>query len=104
MAYEDELKRDQGGQIGRPGMGLNYVGDTRRPMTDEEKVSDLFTYHPPREEQVLKYVAVRDAAKHLAMVILHHVPAGADRTAAIRLLRECVMTSNAAIALDGRSL
>jgi hypothetical protein len=101
MAYEDELKKEQG-QIGRPGMGLNYAAS--RPISDEEKVSELFTYHSPNAEQTQRYVTVRDAAKHLAMVLLHNVPAGADRTAAIRQLRECVMTANAAIALNGMSL
>ncbi|HWF05568.1 MAG TPA: hypothetical protein VHA06_17915 [Candidatus Angelobacter sp.] len=52
----------------------------------------------------MKYEGVGDAAKHLALVIWKLCPAGADRTDAIRKLREAVMTAKAAIALNGRSI
>ena len=44
------------------------------------------------------YVRLRDAARSFAQVVRDETPAGADQTAAIRKLRECVMTANAAIA------
>jgi len=34
-------------------------------------------------------------------VLIDNTPTSADQTAAIRLLREAVMTANAAIALEG---
>jgi hypothetical protein len=37
----------------------------------------------------------------LAMTILDNTPVCADQSAAIRHLRECVMTANGAIALNG---
>jgi hypothetical protein len=78
---------------------------TARPLSDEEIIKDLFTYHAPQnKETVMKYEVVRDAAKHLALQIWKACPYGADRTAAIRKLREAVMTANAAIALEGRSI
>lgn len=60
----------------------------------------LFMYHPPREDQLPKYELIRTAAKVFAKVILDSTPSGADQTFAIRLLRECVMTANASIALE----
>ncbi len=62
----------------------------------------LFKHHSPTAEQLSKYEAIRLAAKEFAKVVLANSPASADQTAAIRKLRECVMTANAAIALNGR--
>lgn len=70
----------------------------------DEKLSDFieraFTYHPPKEGQPERYVAIRDAAKELALAIAKNCPDSADRSAAIRKVREAVMTANAAIALE----
>jgi len=63
----------------------------------------IFSYHAPTgQEQLDKYQALRDAAKTFAQAIVDNAPACADQTAAIRHVREAVMTANAAIALDGR--
>jgi len=70
------------------------------PVT-KANVEDVFTYHAPSGDDPMHYGAVRAAAKQLAMVILECTPACADQQAAIRLLREAVMTANAAIALKG---
>jgi len=67
-------------------------------MSSEEVVETLFTYHPPTPDQIEDYQAIREEAKKLAVVILATVPAGPDRTAAIRKVREAVMTANAGIA------
>jgi len=68
---------------------------------DEKEISALFTYHPPTADQPPRYQAIRDAAKAMGMVIVQNCPKGPDRSAAIRKLRESVMTANAAIALEG---
>jgi hypothetical protein len=65
-------------------------------------IENIFTYHKPTAEQLPKYEAIRAKAKELANVIVANTPACADQTAAIRLLREAVMTANASIALDGK--
>ena len=62
----------------------------------------IFAYHSPSLEKSGKYGKLRDAARAFAQVIVEHTPEGADQSAAIRLVREAVMTANAAIALDGR--
>lgn len=64
-------------------------------------VEDVFTYHAPDEEQKMAYANIRRDARTLATTILHSVPACADQQAALRLLREAVMTANAAVALKG---
>jgi len=58
----------------------------------------LFTYHAPTPEQTESYQRIRAAALALANVIDRECPAGADRTAAVRKIREAVMTANASIA------
>lgn len=62
-------------------------------------IDDIFKYHAPNEQQIKAYSDLRETAKVLAKVILEHCPQSADRAAAMRKLRECVMTANAAIAL-----
>lgn len=73
-------------------------------MTDIDVPDDLkhlFTYHAPQEGQALLYERLRSAALDFARVIDESVPAGSDRTAAIRKVREAVMTANAGIATGG---
>jgi hypothetical protein len=69
---------------------------------DAEAIDDIFSYHTPEPEQLEHYDAIREGARLLALTIIAHTPASADQTAAIRKLRECVMTANAAVALKGK--
>lgn len=72
------------------------------PNFDDPKVIEaIFTYHPPEGDQPERYQKLRDAAKIFAQVLVESVPSCADRSAAMRHLRECCMTANAAIALKG---
>lgn len=64
----------------------------------EKDLDNWFTYHAPTPPQITKYQAVREAGKFLAKVILHNCPMGADRTAAIRIVREAIFTANSSIA------
>lgn len=70
------------------------------PLTGQT-IEEIFTYHAPEPDQIPKYEEIREAAKTMAKVILSNTPPCADQSAAIRLLREAVMTANAAIALKG---
>lgn len=79
-------------------------GCNLREMTDEEKIGQIFTYHPATPYTGPKFENLREAAHHFAKVILLNVPRGADRTAAIRHVRDAVMTANAGVSLDGMSL
>jgi len=67
-------------------------------MIAPHEIENWFTYHAPQGTQQERYVKLRDKAKELAHLIVESTPASADQTAAIRKLRECVMTANAAIA------
>lgn len=90
----DDLKRFANGE--EPGW---QVVPAHRP---DEQIENWFTYHPPASGDHPRFVAIRDAAKALAYVIKANTPGCADQTAALRKLRECVMTANAAIACGGR--
>lgn len=61
-------------------------------------LKELFTYHPPTEEQKVAYERIRGSALELAATIVAYCPQGPDATAAIRKVREAVMTANAEIA------
>lgn len=65
---------------------------------NDKELDNLFSYHAPREDQVPRYEAIRFSGRGMSQVILENCPPGADRSAAIRKVREAVMTANAAIA------
>lgn len=62
----------------------------------------IFSYHAPTPQKLEQYNTLRTAALVFAQAIVDNTPAGADQTAAVRKVREAVMTANASIALDGR--
>ena len=67
----------------------------------DEKTTYLdkyFMYHAPTPEQLPLYSDIRAAGANLAEIIWDSCPEGADRSAALRLVREAVMTANASIA------
>lgn len=65
---------------------------------DEQDLDNFFSYHPPKGDQVERYSNIREAGRLMAQVIIDSTPAGADQAAAIRKIREAVMTANVAIA------
>ena len=68
---------------------------------DKQNAEDVFSYHAPEGDQPERYQAIRAAALAFTVAILEHTPQCADQQAAVRLVREAVMTANAAIALKG---
>lgn len=64
-------------------------------------LNEIFTYHAPGPGDPEKYEAIRTAGKALAQAILDNCPPCADRSAAIRKVRESVMVANASVALKG---
>jgi hypothetical protein len=89
-AFQDRV--ESAGQIGG------------RAFSEAEILAELFKYHPPNEVTLPKFAAINQAAKNFAEVILQNCPPGADRSDAIRKIREARMTANAAVALNGLSL
>lgn len=72
------------------------------PQITKEWLDDVFAYHAPDDEAKDRHEAIREAAKNFANIIALRTPVCADQSAAIRLVREAMMTANAAIALKGR--
>lgn len=66
-----------------------------------ETLDSLFEYHAPNDDQIADMKLLRTNAKTLARTINNVVPDSADKSAAIRLLRQCVQISNAGIVLNG---
>jgi hypothetical protein len=99
---EENLKA----QVGRGVQGAegNDQMETAPSVDEDYALRNLFSYHAPRGDASLRYENIRSAAKQFAKVLLINVPRGADRDAAIRKIREAVMTANAAVALNGFSL
>jgi len=64
-----------------------------------DPIEELFTYHKPTPEQEEAYRTIREVGMALARCIDRLCPAGPDRTAAVRSVREAVMTANASIAI-----
>jgi hypothetical protein len=71
---------------------------------EQETLTDIFTYHAPTEEDIRNYQSLREAARYFAEVIMITCPKCADRTAAIRKVREALHVANASIALKGKSI
>lgn len=67
-----------------------------------EVLENWFTYHAPDGDQLVAYAKLRNAALDFAKSINDLVPDSADKTAAIRKVREATMTANAAIACGGK--
>jgi len=69
-------------------------------ITDED-LDQLMKYHPWDEEKVARGNIVREALGLAIKAIVLNVPPCADRTVAIRKIREARMDANSAITHDG---
>ena len=67
---------------------------------DKQQLEKYFTYHAPTPSQTVRMETIRVWALVIATIVVEYTPAGPDQTAAIRKLREVVMTANAAIVLE----
>jgi len=110
MADGNEMKSEvqgvAGGEtapIGGAPLGIPpRVAEEPSESARYREIDNWFTYHTPSSDQIPRYDTIRRTARILARVILDNCPPSADRSAAIRQLRECVMTANASIACGGR--
>lgn len=75
----------------------------RGPLTQREQDQlDSFGYHNPDPFQIENIATVRRTLKQAAHTLMLNVPDCADRTVAIRHLRDAMMSANAAIVLRGK--
>lgn len=68
-----------------------------------ENLRHAVYYHAPTPEKAVKYKGIADACYEFMGVVLENAPDCADRSAALRSIREARMWANSAIALDGPS-
>ncbi len=66
-----------------------------------EDLNTVMAHHAPTSEQIDRYLELRARALDFADAILRNTPICGDQQAAIRKVREALMTANAAIALNG---
>jgi hypothetical protein len=81
---------------------FDHAAANLRPMTEQEQLDNWFSYHPPLAGQAETYAKIRAGGKAFAELLVASCPPSADRTAAIRHIREAVYNANASIACGGR--
>lgn len=67
-------------------------------MSLYERIENDFTYHPPTDEMIPYFEAVRRDARSLAHLIDTVVPDGREKSLALTALEQAVMWANAGIA------
>lgn len=65
-----------------------------------ENLKDVVYWHRPNADAVSKFETIAKASEEFMKVILENVPDCADRSTALRSVREARMWSNAGISLD----
>lgn len=65
---------------------------------DSTDLIKRFTYHPPKNDQAIRYEGIRTAAKGFALLIDDCCPDSREKSVAITKLEEVVMWANASIA------
>lgn len=63
-------------------------------------IDHLFTYHPPKPEQIPKFEAITEAARNFAQVVADNCPESDRTERVIDKIIETRMAANAAIALE----
>ena len=73
------------------------------PLENQQtELDNWFSYHAPVGDQAQRYEKLRAAGKVLAEAIVELCPPSADRTVAIRKVREAIYSANASIACGGK--
>ena len=67
-------------------------------QSKQQQIENAFTYHEPKGDQQTRYVAIREKAKELALLIVDVTPASREQSVALTELETAVMWANAAIA------
>lgn len=65
-----------------------------------QEVLETFDHHQPGPAQIERITNMRRAAKAMICAIFDNAPESADRTCAIRMVHEAMMTANKAIVLE----
>ena len=81
---------------------MDFTRATELTPEVEASIKDAFEYHPWTELQQDQGREVREALMNAVRAIVQYVPPSADRSAAIRKLREARMDCNSAITHRGK--
>lgn len=81
---------------------VSLVSATEVTPEIEEQIKDLFEYHTLDEDQIRRGSNVRMSLTAAVRMIIENVPPSADRSTAIRKLREARMDCLSAITHRGR--
>jgi hypothetical protein len=68
-----------------------------------DNLEDVFRYHPPDAKRAAQHDKVNNAAIAFARVLLAETPECADRSAALRSVREARLWANSALALEANA-
>lgn len=68
------------------------------PLHPGYDVDNIFTYHPPHDDQPQRYQGLREEAKGLASRMLRDCPPSRERLLALTKLEEAIFWANASIA------
>lgn len=79
-----------------------FIKATELTPEVENSIDNAFDYHPWDSTQGAKGAAVRKALADAVKIIIVNVPPSADRTTAIRKIREARMDCNSAITHGGK--
>lgn len=64
----------------------------------QKRLNNDYMYHSPKEDQLDRYLLIREAAKTFAEIIVRNSPPSREQSVALTELDHVVMMSNAAIA------
>ena len=69
----------------------------------KEQIDNIFTYHAPFGTQQARYVAIRDKAKELALLVNEACPESREKSLALTNLQQSVQMANASIAINEKA-
>lgn len=82
-------------------MGETQVNLSRDTTISDTQLENVMAYHKWDEAMIEKGNKIRNILGEALRVIIEVVPPSADRSAAIRKIRECRMDCNSAITHNG---
>ena len=80
---------------------MEYPNVSKAATVTDEELSLIMDYHPWDEQKIQIGKKVKDALSNALRIIIENVPPSADRSAAIRKIRDCRMDCNSAITHNG---
>jgi len=80
---------------------FNVASATTVDSVAQQAVADMFEYRSWTDDQKMHGDSVKRALSDAILILIQHVPPSADRTSAIRKIREASWAANCAISHGG---